>query len=330
MLKQRVLALLRETSDYVSGQQLCEQLQVSRTAIWKAVNALKADGYRIETKQNRGYCLRELADCLSEAELRAALGSAYADILVEALTEVDSTNSRAGLLADAGAPHGSLVTADVQTAGRGRRGRGWENPAGTNIAMSILLRPELPVGAAPMLTLLAAVAACRAVEEETGLQALIKLPNDLLIGGRKVCGILTELVLEESGIRHVIVGIGVNVRRAGLPKELQDKAVSLEECGAPCHRAVLTAAIYRRFMELYQIFEQEKNILFLKGIYCERMAGLDRPAVVVSGRSRLEGMVRGINETGELLLETDGGLLRISGGEVSLRGTDGYAPGGDA
>lgn len=327
MLKQRVLAMLRETSDYVSGQQLCEQLRVSRTAIWKAVNALKADGYRIETRQNKGYCLRELADCLSEAELRAALGPSYAGILVEALPEVDSTNSRAGLLANEGAPHGSLVTADVQTAGRGRRGRSWENPPGTNIAMSILLRPELPVSVAPMLTLIAAVAACLAVEEETGLQVSIKWPNDLLIDGRKVCGILTELVLEEASIRHVIVGIGVNVRRSGLSESLRDIAVSLEECAAPCHRAVLTAAIYRRFMELYQKFAHEKNILFLKDIYCERMAGLDRPAVVVSGSSRLEGIVRGIDETGELLFETGEGLLHIAGGEVSLRGQCGYMPG---
>lgn len=239
-MKRKILTMLRQNNEYISGQQICEELGVSRTAVWKAVNGLKNDGYVIEAVQNKGYHLLEAPDVLTEAEIGSLRTDKWKDAPVYAYAETDSTNIQAAHFAEDGAPEGTLVVADVQKSGKGRRGRKWETPTGVSIAMSFVLRPAFGPDKASMLTLLAALAGCRAVQELTGECPMIKWPNDLVLNRKKICGILTEMAFEEDYIRQVVVGIGFNVSQEQFPEELKDKATSLYlETGKHFSRAKL-------------------------------------------------------------------------------------------
>ena len=219
--------MLRESGDYLSGQELCEHFQVSRTAVWKVIAQLKEEGYEIEAVRNKGYHLKESPDVLSKEELESRIHTETIGRCVEYFTETDSTNIRAKQAAGQGALHGTLFVADRQYAGKGRRGRTWDSPEGTEIFMSLLLRPKFPPDRAPMLTILMALAAAEAVRGQTKLEVQIKWPNDLVIGGKKICGILTEMSAEIDYIDHVVIGVGINANRKQFPEELKEKATSL-------------------------------------------------------------------------------------------------------
>ena len=229
-MKTEILRCLREAEGYVSGQELCERLKVSRTAVWKVMQQLQAEGYEIEAVRNRGYRLKESGDAYSQAELQSIMSSKWAGKNLLIFEKVDSTNNMLRTLAEQGAPEGTLVVAANQTAGKGRRGRSWSAPEGTSIAMSILLRPEFPPERASMLTLVMAMAIARGIREVTGLDAGIKWPNDIVADGKKLCGILTEMSTEMEYIRYVVIGIGINVSMKEFPEELKQKATSLELC----------------------------------------------------------------------------------------------------
>ena len=170
-MKAEILKMLKEADDHISGQQLCEQFQVSRTAVWKVINQLKEEGYQVEAVRNKGYRIIESPDVLTREELSVQIGDAtrWAGQEIVCFTETDSTNVRARKLGENGAAHGTLVVAEQQTAGRGRRGRGWESPAGSSIYMSLLLRPEFLPNKAPMLTIVMAYSVATALREQTGL-----------------------------------------------------------------------------------------------------------------------------------------------------------------
>ena len=192
-MKTKVLTALKEADAYISGQALCERFGVSRTAIWKAVNQLKEAGYEIEAIQNKGYKILSVPDRLSESELQSIRKTSWAGKEIFYYDVIDSTNTRAKQLAEEGHGTGTLVVADRQDAGRGRRGRSWEGPAGSGIYMTLVLKPEINPNNASMLTLVAALAVSGAITTCTGAKAGIKWPNDIVMDGKKVCGILTEM-----------------------------------------------------------------------------------------------------------------------------------------
>ena len=208
-MKTKILRQLRTTNEYVSGQMLCDELGVSRTAVWKAINQLKEEGYTIEAVQNKGYKITGYPDILTAEEIESQLNPGDTVKKVVYAPEIDSTNNEVRRMAEQGAPEGTLVVAENQTAGKGRRGRRWDSPKGSGIWYSFLLRPEFAPEHASMLTLLAAMAVQNSVKEVTGLDGLIKWPNDIVVNGKKVCGILTEMSTEEDAIRYVVVGIGM-------------------------------------------------------------------------------------------------------------------------
>ena len=214
--------MLKETEGYVSGQDICEKLQVSRTAVWKAIRQLGEEGYEIEAVRNRGYHLKMAGDILSYEEIASSLETRWAGKNLLYFDEVDSTNNVIKREAENGAPHGTLAVADYQSGGKGRRGRVWKSPHGVGIWMSILLRPELTPSSAPMMTLPAAMAVAEGIRAACGLDTKIKWPNDVVVNGKKVCGILTE-AFSCGGGTAVVVGIGINVNTAAFPKELQDR-----------------------------------------------------------------------------------------------------------
>lgn len=332
--KTELLRFLRERNEYVSGQELCEFFQVSRTAIWKVMKQLKDEGYRIDSVQNKGYFLMECPDVLDFHEIESRLSTKWAGRELYYYKETTSTNIMIKEKAENGASHGALAVADKQTAGRGRRGRSWASPSGTNIAMSLLCRPQISPDKASMLTLLMGLAAAEAVIKITGLEAKIKWPNDIVVHGKKICGILTELTLEMDFIRYLVIGIGYNVNNGynltdvsqTFPEEIRDVAGSLFlESGKVVSRAELVAETLAIFEGLYDTFIREENLSFVLDRYNRILANMDTGVKVLDPQKPFTGTARGINAQGSLLVEKeDGQMEEVYSGEVSVRGLYGY------
>lgn len=259
----------------------------------------------------------------------------------------DSTSNDISRLALGGASEGTIVTADMQTAGKGRRGRSWESTAGTSLLFSLLLRPRLEPDTAPQITLLMAMAVTKAVRQLTGLDAYIKWPNDVVINGKKVCGILTEMQLKDGGIDFVVVGTGVNVNQTSIPVELESSATSLlleqkrllalektvlEVCdgkkfgkGMFFDRDALLEHILNGFENYYELFLQKQDFSDLMTEYNEWLVSLEKEVKVLDPKGEFTGISKGINEKGELLVALpDGSVTAIYAGEVSVRGLYGY------
>lgn len=324
-MKAEILAALRASDGYVSGQDLCGKFGVSRTAIWKAINQLKQAGYEIEAVQNRGYHIVSTPDILSENELRSIRKTEWLGNKIYYETEIDSTNTKAMKLAEEGAPHGTIVVTDHQTNGRGRRGRSWESPAGEAIAMTFLLRPKIDPNNASMLTLIAAMAVARGIEDETGLKAGIKWPNDVVINRKKVSGILTEMSAQADYVNHIVVGIGINVHIQEFPEELKNIATSVFlELGMKINRAALIERICEYFEVYFEVFLQTEDLSAISKQYDAYMVNRNQPVKVLDPKDTYEGTARGITTRGELLVDTWESRKLVSSGEVSVRGIYGY------
>ncbi|MBQ1372011.1 MAG: biotin--[Oscillospiraceae bacterium] len=322
MEKRDLLSLLRQ-GGYVSGAELGERLGVSRAAVSKAVAALKRDGYDIESVPNRGHLLRQEPDRLNRDRIRGSLEGHPWENLVELLPVVDSTNTRLKALAAAGAPEGTVLVAEEQTGGRGRLGRSFHSAPGCGVYLSVLLRPACPPGELMNLTAQAAVAIRRAVAACCGVEPGIKWVNDLVLRGRKICGILTELSLEaESGlVSYAVVGAGVNCNAPAeaFPPELRDVAGSiLSQTGKRVDRNVLTAAMVRRLSELPKLDWREE--------YRSACVNLRKEIrILAPGQPPRQGVALDVDEQAALLVQTEAGLERVQSGEVSVRGLYSYA-----
>ena len=239
--------------------------------------------------------------------------------------ETDSTNTRARSLAEEGAPHGSVVVAEIQNAGRGRRGRQWSSPEGAGIWFTILLKPDIRPDDASMLTLVAAMAVAGGIARITGLTPQIKWPNDVVLSGKKVCGILTEMSAQVNHVDHVVVGIGINVKPQAFPPEIAGKATALEtEYGQPVVRPLLLEAVLEEFEHYYELYMQTMDVSLFLEEYNAILANKDRQVKVLDPAGAYEGTARGINARGELLVEREGELVLVNSGEVSVRGIYGY------
>lgn len=324
-MKAEILAALRASDGYVSGQELCGKFGVSRTAIWKAINQLKQAGYEIEAVQNCGYHIVSTPDILSENELRSIRKTEWLGNRIYYEAEIDSTNTKAMKLAEEGAPHGTIVVTDHQKNGRGRRGRTWESPAGEAIAMTFLLRPKIDPNNASMLTLIAAMAVARGIEDETGLKAGIKWPNDVIINRKKVSGILTEMSAQADYVNHIVVGIGINVHIDEFPEELKNIATSIFlELGIKINRAALIERICEYFEAYFEVFLQTEDLSAISKQYDAYMVNRNQPVKVLDPKDTYEGTARGITTRGELLVDTWESRKLVSSGEVSVRGIYGY------
>ena len=240
--------------------------------------------------------------------------------------KLDSTNTKVRELALSGAESGTVVVADVQTAGKGRRGRSWESPAGTNIYMSILLKPNLEPVKAPMVTLVMAYSVAKVLKGIGFDNIQIKWPNDLILSGKKVCGILTEMELDGTDISHVVVGVGINVNTVDFSEEIVDKATSFaKESGKQWNRKELTEKIAEQFLADFGKFLEEKDLAFLQDEYNEMLVNRDKEVRVLQPGNEFEAVALGINQVGELLVrKMDGQEEAIFAGEVSVRGIYGY------
>ncbi len=318
--EEMVLAFLAEAGDeFVSGEAISDKLGLSRAAVWKHVNALRGHGYRIDAVPARGYRLREIPDRLTALELRPLLATHELGQVLHCHEELASTNDLAKVLADEGAVHGEVVIAERQTAGRGRRGRVWLSPPRKNLYLSVVLRPDLPPQRASELTLVASVALCEAIRE-AGVEASIKWPNDILVGGRKVAGILTEMAAEPDAVQWVVVGIGVNLnaRPEDFPDDLRGRATSLAvERRQPVPRALFAAALLARLEEWVER-HAEDGFEPIRKAWKERSVTLGcRVQAQADGRD-VEGVAEDVDGSGALLLRTAGGLVRVVAGDVQI------------
>lgn len=327
-MKTEILRLLRDQDSYVSGQQLCEQFGVSRTAVWKVINQLKEEGYQVEAIRNKGYRIVNQPDLMTQEEIQSRIADStkWAGQSLHVYPVTDSTNIQEKQLGETGALHGTLVVADKQNAGRGRRGRSWESPQGCSIYMSILLRPDFMPDKAPMLTLVMAYSVEKALKNCTGLNVQIKWPNDLIINGKKVVGILTEMSTEIDYINHVVIGVGINVNMESFPMEIEEKATSLRiEAGCMIQRSQIIAEIMRQFEQDYEKFLETEDLSWLKDDYNTCLVNRGRDVVIHGAEGSYGAQALGINDTGELLVRReDGSEEAVYAGEVSVRGVYGY------
>ena len=318
----KILSALRAHPDGVSGAQLAEQLAISRAAVWARIEELRRVGFTIEAGPHFGYRLVAEPDALLADDLLSRLGSTQiVGCDIQVFERTTSTNDVAEKLARDGVREGVVVFAEAQTKGRGRLGRAWMSPTRKGLWFSVLLRPDLRPQEATQLTVISATALRRAIRTVTGLAAEIKWPNDLLLGGRKTAGILTELSAEVDRVRHVIIGIGVNVNQdaAEFPPELGKLATSLKLAGgAEVSRAELAVEILRE----------------LDGDYARMCAGhfsqiadeweaacvtIGRNVKVHVGDRQFRGRAESLDEDGALLIRTEHGHLeRVIGGDVTL------------
>ena len=240
--------------------------------------------------------------------------------------QLDSTNTQIERLAGEGEPHGTVVVAESQTHGKGRRGRSWESSPEGNIYMSVLLRPQIEPQKAPMLTIVMAYSVAKAIQKQGYENIQIKWPNDLILSGKKVCGILTEMHLVGETIDYVVVGVGVNVNTTDFSKELYDKATSLYlESNRRTERKALIENIMKLFEKNYHHFIQKGNLSFLQEEYNSMLVNRGRTVKVLEPGAEYMAYALGMNDVGELLVKKeDGSEQTVFAGEVSVRGIYGY------
>jgi BirA family biotin operon repressor/biotin-[acetyl-CoA-carboxylase] ligase len=315
-----VLALLLECADdFVPGGVLCDKLDVPRAELLKRLDSLRARGYVIHNRGGLGYRLVEVPDRLGEAQIEPLLANGELGRRIHHFEEVESTNDEAHRLAEQGALHGEVVTAEVQTRGRGRRGRSWVAPAGKSLTFSVILRPTLEPSRAPEITLVAAVAVAEAARHLGAGGTRIKWPNDLDCKGRKLAGLLAELRAEGERVRHIVLGIGFNVslHPADLPEDLRSSATSLLiESGEQKPRPVVCAAILEHLEEWLSLHETE-GFAPVAERWRELSSTLGHRVRVLAGGGSFEGDAVDLAGDGALLVRGEGGeILRVMAGDV--------------
>ena len=317
-----ILSALRAPGEGVSGAELAERLGLSRAAVWARIEELRALGYDIEAGPHSGYRLVQAPDVLHADDLLSRLGQTkYIGRDIRVFQETTSTNDVIDKLARDGVPEGVVVFAESQIRGRGRLGRKWVSPAHKGLWFSALLRPELRPQAATQLTIASATALVRAIQGRTGSRPEIKWPNDILISGRKVAGILTEMHAELDAVKYVIVGIGVNVNlgEGDFPADLRRFATSLRiETGETLDRAELAAETLRQLDRDYArvCCGQFESVADEWEDLCHTIG---RDVVILVGDRRLRGRAESLDADGALLLRTQHGHLeRVIGGDVTV------------
>lgn len=329
MSRERVLALLRERpGEYLSGQSMSKTLGISRAGVWKAIEGLRQEGYTIASAPNRGYCLKYAPDRLRVGELFGLLSDAKIGSQLRCLDVIDSTNTECKRQAMNGAPEGLVVTAEEQTGGRGRRGRGFQSPRGKGLYLSALFRPNMDPARISDFTAWVAVAVCDGIETCCGIRPQIKWTNDIVLGGRKLVGILTELSVESETnvLDYMVAGIGVNVNQEpeDFSEEIRDMAISLSQAlGRTVRRAELAAQIILALDRMYAAYPEGRDEYLAK--YRADCVTIGHQVQLITPTSRRQAFALEINDDFNLVVELYNGKKEtVCAGEVSVRGMYGY------
>jgi len=313
-MSEKLISILRKADGFVSGQSLSHELGLTRAGVWKKIISLRNKGFLIEAQKGIGYRLIDTPD-LEEEDLKSLLAGDYNLIY---LSETDSTNDYSMSLVSKGILEDTIVVAESQKRGKGRLGRVWLSPPGKNIYMSVIIRPELHPKDSTLITLLSAVCSAHAIRAITGLDALIKWPNDIIVNSKKIGGILLELRSEPDRIAQAVIGIGINVNseRGDFPPELCPIATSIFiETGRHYKRTPIIVEIARGIKKYLSNFEPKTLLDEWRALSCT----LGKEVLVSTPKETLRGWAEDIDETGRLLLRTgDGSLIPIHSGDLSL------------
>lgn len=324
-MRGKVLELLINSDEFISGQKISDICGVSRTSIWKHINSLKEEGYGIESIPSKGYKLISSPDLLTYEEIDRYRDTKYIGREINHFDSIDSTNNYANHIAF-DKDEGAMVTAEEQKSGKGRLGRSWTSPASKGIYSSIILKPQLEPSQVAKLTLIGAAAVHLGLKDED-IYSQIKWPNDIVINGKKVCGILTEMSCELNIINHIIIGIGINANldEDDFSQDLKDKGTSLKiVTGNTVRRNKLLALVLNHFERLYDSFKENLDLTETIKVCRENSALIGKEVQIIKDGAPRLGRALDINDDGELLVEFTDGIERIYSGEVSLRGVGRY------
>lgn len=317
-MKNRILTILKASDGYVSGERISKELNISRSAVCKHIKKLRSEGYDISSVTNRGYMLKSVSDVISRERIAEKLNTEYIASNIVMFDEVDSTNNAAKRSSDM--PDGTLFVSEIQTGGKGRFGRAWSSPRGNGIWMSLLLKPHMLPQDVSQITLIAGMAVAKGI----GCGAAIKWPNDVVIGTKKVCGILTEMSAEIERVNYIVCGIGINVNTPLFDGELEKRATSLYiETGEKYERSVLISRVMNEFERLYKIFILD-GISGIADEYRSLCITVGREVSVIYPNRTISGRAVDIDNDGQLIVETANGIITVASGEVSVRGMYGY------
>jgi len=318
MMDEKILKIFKsKPDDYISGEELSAQLEVSRAAIWKHIEKLRKVGYDIDAVPHLGYRLVSAPDKMLATELQWKLQTNIIGKKVYCYKSVESTNTLAYKSAEDGLPEGSVIIAETQTKGKGRLGRQWISPKNVGIYASCILRPGILPVEVPKITLVAAVACVKAIREHTGLKALIKWPNDILVDNKKVCGILTEMRAEQDRVDFVVIGIGINTNTSS--GELPPEATSLmEQLGRKVSRIGLAKKLFVELEHYYTLFRNKGFEPIIEEWH--NFSGILGSRVKIAcGEKEIEGLVQDVDTTGALIVRLDTGLQeRVLAGDITL------------
>lgn len=334
-MRYEIVELLKEAAPgFVSGQELGRRFEISRAAIWKHIEELRQEGYSIEAVPRKGYRLISSEDRLNSYEIANNLSTFIVGRKVEYFDTLDSTNNFAKKLAGEGCPDGTTIVAGQQIAGRGRMGRSWDSPANKGIYITVVLRPPMAPEETQILTLAAAVATAKGISAATGIGTGIKWPNDLVIEGRKVCGILVEMSSEADRVNHIVLGIGINYSQADdeFPDELKHRAISLrmasqnikEGSTKEMSKLSVIRSVLRELDSCYQLVLNGKHKEILD-MWKKNSVTIGREVRFTMGDVEYTGIATGITTDGRLSVDcTDGKRRDLLSGEVLVRGIYGY------
>lgn len=319
--KQLLEIFSQSDGEFVSGQMISDALGCSRTAIWKHMEDLRKEGYELEAVRRLGYRIARKPDKVTGNEIHLGLQTEFIGRNIHFEETVESTQKIAARLVYEGAPEGTVVIAEEQTAGRGRLSRPWHSPKGTGVWMSVILRPDIPPQKAPQLTLLAAVSIAQAIEKCTGLSVGIKWPNDILVHSKKTVGILTELQADPDKIHAVIIGIGMNVNQhhEQFAEDIRLTATSLAiETGQEQKRAELIQAILLQMEKLYKQYIAE-GFSIIKLLWESYAISIGKEITARTMTQSIVGTAKGITEDGVLMLEDqDGRVHHIHSADIEI------------
>lgn len=316
MMKSKILEILEKNGSYVSGEEISKELGVSRAAVWKHIKKLRELDYEIESKTNEGYKLIKTPDRQIQFELERMLNTKIIGHKILFLEEIDSTNNKAKQIAFE-SQDGDVVVSETQHSGRGRRGREWHSPKG-GIYISFILKPNISPERAPQITLLSSVALVETLNSmKSKMNAKIKWPNDILISGRKISGILTELSSDMEKINYVVVGIGINLNTD--LEELPEKAASLKvEMGQEISVKLFLKSFFEHYDTVYQEY-LNNGIDQIIEKWKKNSDTLGKNVKIIGINETYDGLAKDIDENGALILKTKDKEIKVYSGDVSLR-----------
>jgi len=323
-MRQKILTLLRNASgNFISGAHISKKLHISKAAVWKHIRALRHQNIEIEAVASKGYRLVPSSNILSTEALQGQLNTRYLGRNVLLLDKAPSTNLIAKQLAEQACPHGIVVTAEVQTAGRGRRGRSWSNTPGKDICMSIVLRPNIETQYASRYTIAASLGLFETALSY-GVPASIKWPNDILLNNRKVSGILLQMVGDVERMDAVIIGIGINVNTLLFPEEIKNIATSFAlETSVEIDRNAFLGRLLNHLEPFFDACETESNFLELLDKYRAYCGTLGKQVKVMGIIETFEGLAENVDDNGRLLVRlNDGQYKTVGAADVSVRSTE--------